>query len=289
MSNRYPGRPKIVKVYNKCKVTDCLKTSEGGSKGFCKPHYHSARKGIFDWNTGEQIRPLLRVRSYGEGALCDVEGCNRRPRVSGLCIAHSQRKLANKDLSLPIKLPRGPKPSTVLCLIDGCQKRANNRGMCSPHAEKRRNGLLSEDGQKLRETLSGGRKREREKWISSTRDGYILRVAPINHPNPRADGTILEHRLVMESMIGRYLTEWEIVHHKDGNRQNNTKENLELLDGRAHRGEGHPPGSEFDNNMAIQILLQQSDLPVNLRQQLELYRNIKTDQEVDTHQLKLVA
>jgi hypothetical protein len=90
--------------------------------------------------------------------------------------------------------------------------------------------------------------------------------APVSHPRARQDGSILEHRLVMEQMLCRFLEEWEIVHHKDGDRSNNTWENLELLDGRAKNGsEAHPPGHEFDKAAAIQILLQQDNLPGELR------------------------
>lgn len=37
------------------------------------------------------------------------------------------------------------------------------------------------------------------------------------------------HRVVAEQMIGRALLPNEIVHHKDGNRLNNTPENLEVM------------------------------------------------------------
>lgn len=160
-----------------------------------------------------------------------------------------------------------------------CPLQTKEMGMCTKHYSQLRAGIINEQGQKLRDFIRRPRKK---KWIG--RDGYVLVAAPVGHPNPRADGTILEHRLVMESLIGRPLYDWEIVHHKDGNRQNNTPENLELMDGRSRHGIGHPPGSDLDKNSAIQVLLQQSDLPDGLRQWLNYYRFGKIEQELLTYQ-----
>ena len=61
------------------------------------------------------------------------------------------------------------------------------------------------------------------------KDGYIEIYTP-EHPNQRKHTKyILEHRLVMERHIGRYLTKAEVVHHVDGDVQNNSIENLELF------------------------------------------------------------
>lgn len=65
------------------------------------------------------------------------------------------------------------------------------------------------------------------------KDGYVL-IHIKNHPARRKHTPyILEHRLVMEASLGRYLLPTEVVHHKDGNKQNNSIENLELFQSNA--------------------------------------------------------
>lgn len=55
----------------------------------------------------------------------------------------------------------------------------------------------------------------------------------------RADGYVMEHRLVMARWIGRPLLRAEVVNHKDHNPANNARENLELYpsNGDHKRGE----------------------------------------------------
>lgn len=66
-------------------------------------------------------------------------------------------------------------------------------------------------------------------WKGGYIDSRGYKVVHDNeHPNSDAKGRILEHRLVMSNILGRPLESHEQVHHKNGNRTDNRKENLEL-------------------------------------------------------------
>ena len=60
-------------------------------------------------------------------------------------------------------------------------------------------------------------------------NGYVYVYAP-DHPSVQGKQykRVAEHRLVMENVLGRALQPGENIHHKDGHRQNNSPENLEL-------------------------------------------------------------
>lgn len=58
--------------------------------------------------------------------------------------------------------------------------------------------------------------------------GYVLVLAP-DHPNATRNGRyVFEHRMVMEEHLGRFLEPFENVHHKNGVKNDNRIENLEL-------------------------------------------------------------
>lgn len=61
-----------------------------------------------------------------------------------------------------------------------------------------------------------------------THSGYVMKHCP-GHPRVYKNAKyVREHVLVMEEHLGRYLTQGENVHHKNGVRSDNRLENLEL-------------------------------------------------------------
>lgn len=61
--------------------------------------------------------------------------------------------------------------------------------------------------------------------------GYVFLYCP-DHPTVQGKRKkyVQEHRLVMEEHLGRLLLPGEVIHHRNGNKQDNRLENLELFE-----------------------------------------------------------
>lgn len=82
--------------------------------------------------------------------------------------------------------------------------------------------------------------------------GYVKRLVA-NHPYCDKRGYVMEHRLVLEEFFNRFLRPTEIVHHLDGNRQNNLVSNLELLDDQNKHASKHLRGKRNPNGRFVSV------------------------------------
>jgi hypothetical protein len=82
-------------------------------------------------------------------------------------------------------------------------------------------------------TIKAGKGAENHEWEGGRRSqyGYVLVYIyddDFYRPMANEKNYVAEHRLVMAKSLGRNLQKWEFVHHKNGIRNDNRLENLEL-------------------------------------------------------------
>lgn len=149
--------------------------------------------------------------------------------------------------------------SIKVCISCGitCQKRSGNKELCRScyskdyekkpeRIEKRKkvSAALRRSKKGLPEdAILKPRPSKRscgEGWING--NGYALLYKPL-HPNAMKNGQICEHALIMSEMLGRPLKKFESVHHKNGIRDDNRIDNLELW----HKGQ--PSGQRLDDKI----------------------------------------
>ena len=121
-----------------------------------------------------------------------------------------------------------------------------------------------------------------------TGDGYIrtwLSKDDFFYPLADKKGYAMEHRLVMAKHLGRNLHRWEMVHHKNGIKDDNRLENLELSSKGAHQlahskgyKDGYLKGLYDGHETRIKALEQRVTLleaeNLFLRQHAEIERDI---------------
>jgi hypothetical protein len=209
-----------------CSIDDC--GQQARRQGWCGTHFKRwARYG--DPLTMRRAAP---VRDHPE--TCSVEGCDRLYYARGWCSRHYSRWLYKGD---PLVMSRNAPGQMSPCRVDGCTRHSKSFGWCDLHY---RRWLRTGDPTKIlrREAGSG----------SVKRNGYMAICV---------DGKQrLEHRVVMEGLLGRPLRPDGTVHHRNGRRDDNRPENLELW------SSSHPSGQRVEEKVrwAREILRLYGDL-----------------------------
>lgn len=142
-----------------------------------------------------------------------------RKKSSRNTIAKSGRKAGVPDVenqspevAMGQDAPRTPDGKT--CSVPNCGRAEKIKGLCSAHYQR-----LKNSGSVRSQIPIGSKSGElNPKWRGgevTMPDGRVLIYSP-NHPNPGVCGLyVLRYRLVMEKVLGRYLTKDEIVHHRN--------------------------------------------------------------------------
>jgi hypothetical protein len=186
---RVQAKPKEFVI---CSENDCDKPHK--ANGYCNMHYQRYFQGI-GLNSKETQR------------FCKHPGCENPHNRHGYCDFHANRLYRGIPLDAPRKGHYG------ICQVPDCEDGAGSSGLCKFHLQRKHAGT----------PLDAPRRSKRIKgqinWCKSS-NGYIYKR--VNNKN------VMQHREVMELLLGRELFKFENVHHLNGIRDDNRIENLEL-------------------------------------------------------------
>ena len=132
---------------------------------------------------------------------------------------------------------KGDSPTKIKCKV--CDKsfyvfpyRKDTAKYCSRKCYEKDEKGVQKHSEKSKRKISEAQTGEKSgRWKGGRvkdRDGYIL-VKKHGHPFSRQMNYVLEHRLIVEAYIGRYLKPEEVVHHINKIVDDNRLENLILF------------------------------------------------------------
>lgn len=194
------------------------------------------------------IFPLL-LPEYKKADRCRMKNKN----LVDKCLNHIDRRKSIENITgrrfgiLTVVEPTGKRNNHNkmfwLCKCD-CGKTKITLARSLKKGSPKSCGCLSSIGHK-----EGGRKGGRKSASKSKRpmgykkkhrDGYVYMKCDC-HPNAGKDGRILEHIYIMSRHLERPLKKQETIHHKNGLKDDNRVENLELW------SKNHPNGQRISD------------------------------------------
>lgn len=178
-----------------CKILDCH--NESHSRGWCSKHYSRWRR------TGDPTGSTYRKSKYDP--VCTLKECKNNHHSGGLCGIHYKNLVRYGD-------PRITYEDIRTCSSDTCYNlMPKDNFWCSACYNLIKNGMHP----KVLKSKSG--------WILDSH-GYVQ----LYFRKPTSKASVKHHRIVMENFLNRKLYSYETVHHRNGDRQDNRPENLEL-------------------------------------------------------------
>lgn len=166
--------------------------------------------------------PLARDHRLGRAGRCAVATCGAVHYAKGFCRNHYRRFVRHGD---PLGGTPQNRDAPATCTIEDCEGRHVAKGFCEKHY-----GRWRKHGDPLATTMG-----EQGKGTVG-KDGYRVLYRP-DHPNANVRGYVFEHRVVMSGVLGRPLFPDETVHHRNGVRDDNRPDNLELWTSRHPKGQ----------------------------------------------------